>query len=365
MKGSAALVRLVVLGVVLAVPGWGRTTAPAAGDSTPAETGSSANAEVPRVRAGLSLRTPYARGKFPVVFVHGLWANSSCWDRMIADLRGDQALDERFQFWTFDYATGDPIPYTTLLLRRSWTETRRKLDPDRSDPALDRMILVGHSMGGLLARMMVVASGDRLWQMISPRPPGELRGDQADVAALTQLALLTPQPEVSRVVFIATPHRGSDADSGSLHRLANRLARRTELAVSLHHRLVSGNDPDFFSPYFHRKLPTSVEELQVNGPFLATLNQLPIAPTVRAHSIIAVRPHHQTDGLVTVASARLAGVASEKVVTSPHALCPENPDTIAEVRRILQEHQASADQPPEPKAKGYPAEVISQVMTAP
>jgi pimeloyl-ACP methyl ester carboxylesterase len=70
---------------------------------------------------GLSLLSPYTRGKVPVVFIHGRWSNPSSWHRMIAALEGDHAIRGRFQFWTFGYSTGDPIPYSAYLLRSSVT----------------------------------------------------------------------------------------------------------------------------------------------------------------------------------------------------------------------------------------------------
>ena len=82
---------------------------------------------------GLSLLQPYQRGKIPVVFVHGLWANPWSWSRMIESLEADPALRDRYQFWTFGYSTGDPIPYSAVLLRRDLDEVRRKFDPDGTD----------------------------------------------------------------------------------------------------------------------------------------------------------------------------------------------------------------------------------------
>ncbi len=102
---------------------------------------------------GLSLHGPFERGKIPVIFIHGLWALPRSWARMIESLEADLALGSRCQFWTFGYSTGDPIPYSAALLRRDLDEVRRKLNPDDSDEAFDRMVLVGHSMGGLLTNI--------------------------------------------------------------------------------------------------------------------------------------------------------------------------------------------------------------------
>ena len=98
------------------------------------------------VRAdGLSLLRPYRRGQIPVVLIHGLLSNPWSWARMIEELEADAALRDRCQFWTFGYSTGDPLPYSATLLRHDLDEVRRKFDPDRSDAAFDRMVLVGHS----------------------------------------------------------------------------------------------------------------------------------------------------------------------------------------------------------------------------
>src|SRR5262245_41233882 len=82
---------------------------------------------------GLSLLGPYQRGKIPVVFVHGLWASPWSRTRMIENLEGDASLSDRYQYWTFGYSTGDPIPYSAALLRRDLDEVRRKFDPDAKD----------------------------------------------------------------------------------------------------------------------------------------------------------------------------------------------------------------------------------------
>ena len=129
---------------------------------------------------GLSLLQPYVRGKVPVVFVHGLWASPWSWSRMIKALEAEPALKGSFQFWTYGYSTGDPIPFTAYLLRRDLDEVRRKLDPSKADPAFDRMVIIGHSMGGLLTKMIAAESGDRLWRVVSDHPFAELMGEEDD-----------------------------------------------------------------------------------------------------------------------------------------------------------------------------------------
>jgi pimeloyl-ACP methyl ester carboxylesterase len=290
---------------------------------------------------GLSLIGSYQRGKAPVVFIHGLWANPWSWSRMIESLEADSALRDRYQFWTFGYSTGDPIPYSAALLRRDLEEVRRKFDPDGSDEAFDRMVVVGHSMGGLLTKMMVQDSGTRLWRLISDRPFDELAGDPDDLDLFRRALIFKPRREVRRVVFIATPHRGSRVDQGGLGHLGSRLVRLPDPLRASYSRLIARNGPDFFKERFRRSLPTSVDELEWQSPILIRLNEFALAPTVKAHSIIADRRDPPrvggSDGLVPFDSAHLDGVASELLVSSGH-LCQESPAVIREVRRILGEH---------------------------
>jgi pimeloyl-ACP methyl ester carboxylesterase len=260
---------------------------------------------------------------------------------MIEEMEADAALRDRYQFWTFGYSTGDPLPYSATLLRRDLDEVRRKFDPDRSDASFDRMILVGHSMGGLLAKMMVQESGTRLWQLISDRPAEDLAGDQSDRELFRRALIFKPRPEVRRVVFIATPHRGSRVAQGRLEHLGSRLVRLPDPLRATYSRLMARNGPDFFTERFRKGLPTSIDELEWQSPILMGLDELGLAPTIKAHSIIADRRDPPRigggDGLVPYDSAHLDGVVSELIVASGH-LCQDRPAVIGEVRRILVEH---------------------------
>ena len=290
---------------------------------------------------GLSLLAPYTKGKIPVLFIHGLWLSPSSWHRMIAVLEEDAAIAGRYQFWTFGYSTGDPIPYSAYLLRHNLDDLRRKLDPDRSDAALDRMVVVGHSMGGLLTKMMASESGDRLWRVLSDRPDSELRGERADVELFRSGLFFATRPEVRRVIYIATPHRGSRFDRGAIERVGMRLVRIPDPLRAAHQRLLASNGEGFFHDHFRKALPTSIEELEWGSPMIMGLAELVPPPGVRVHSVIAVLPNlppgDRTDGLVTYDSAHVAGVATETVVATGH-LCQDHPEVIGEVRRILTEH---------------------------
>jgi pimeloyl-ACP methyl ester carboxylesterase len=187
--------------------------------------------------AGLAPARPYSRGKIPVILIHGLGSSPKSWAPMIEALEADPSLRERYQFWTFGYATCAPILYSAHLLRQDLRAARGRLDPDGTDPAFDHMILVGHSMGGLLAKMMAQDSRSYLWELRSAQPFEKLVGPPEDRDLLREMVFFKSQPEVRRLIFIATPHRGSRLDRGIIRRVGGRLCRLPDPLEQVHQRL--------------------------------------------------------------------------------------------------------------------------------
>ncbi|MGP0069796.1 MAG: esterase/lipase family protein [Isosphaeraceae bacterium] len=322
-------------------------TPPSAGSSA----GRGAVAGTGRLRfkpLGLSSVRPYATGRIPVVLVHGLWGGPRLWEPMVKALEADQSVSGRFQFLTFAYSGGCSIPHSALLLRRELRTLRDRLDPDRSDPSWDRMVLIGHSMGGLLCKMMVQDSGSKLWDLITDRAVEKLAGPAEALERLRGEMVYKPLPEVRRLIFIATPHKGSPADRELVRTVASRFVRPSDDLQQSYASLLAANGPDAFRPAFRVGLPTSIDQLVWEHPLLLAIDGLPIKPTINRHSIIADRRRQPGtvggDGLVPYASAHDPGATSELVVTAGH-LCLDNLEVIGEVARILKEHASDRDLP--------------------
>jgi hypothetical protein len=83
-----------------------------------------------------------------------------------------------------------------------------------------------------------------------------------------------------------------------------------------------------------------------DNPGLQAFAAIPIVPTVTAHSIIPVLGEGPLedgdDGVVTYRSAHIDGVASELVIRNASHSVRSNPQTVAEMRRILLLHLAQA-----------------------
>ncbi len=291
-------------------------------------------------RSGLILIRPYEPDKIPVVMVHGLLSSPLCWVPMLNELLRDPQITSRYQFLLYLYPTGVSIPIAASGLRAELQDLHDRVDPEGTSPTFNRMVLLGHSMGGLLSHSMAVSSGDRYWFQLSDRPFDDIIGAPDTLNRLRRYLYFEPLPFVERVVFMATPHRGSDMSRGVVGRLGSNLIEQPDEIADLFRSLVREN-PDAFDPKQFRRLPNSIDTLEPRSPVLAALMEMSPRPGVAFHSIIGNdRPGPRetgTDGIVPYSSAFFPGANSTRVVRSDHAV-QKDPEAILEVHRILYEH---------------------------
>lgn len=287
---------------------------------------------------------PRRPGRIPVVLVHGTASSAFRWADMVNDLFEDPRLRDHFEFWFFSYATGNPIPYSALLLRQSLEGAVRQLGGERTDPALGQMVVMGHSQGGLLTKLLVVDAGSRLWDEVSTTPLDQLRLRPASRELARQAMFPQPLPQVRRVVFVATPHHGSYVSGWSVAQLAGRLVALPASLLALSADMLTNNATGLA---VDQKVPRlgSVYGMTPRSPLIRGLSALPIGPGVHAHSIIPTLGDgplaERTDGVVAYSSAHVEGVASEFVVERSGHSTQADPRTISEVRRILLLHLAT------------------------
>jgi pimeloyl-ACP methyl ester carboxylesterase len=294
-------------------------------------------------KTGVRLAQPYSPGRIPVVFVHGTASSPVWWAEMWNPLRADPVLRERCQFWAFNYASGNPITYTAGILRNDLTGLVKTLDPDGKDPALRQMVIIGHSQGGLLAKLTATDTGDKLWHLVSQTNIDELKVDEKTRELLRSNFFFKPLPCVSEVIFIATPHRGSYQNTRFVQRFLNRFIDLPGELVDASASLLKLKDTIQLPASVRKGVPSSLNGMATDNPFMLTLAEIPTAPGIKAHSIIAIKgndqPPNGADGVVKYTSAHVDYAESEFIVRSGHS-CQGNPLTIEEVRRILLAHLA-------------------------
>jgi len=297
----------------------------------------------------LEFLEPHQPGRIPVVFIHGLGSDEGTWFDMLNELRAWPEFHRRFEPWLMHYPTGASFLAVSAQLRLQLAAAVAGLDPQGRDPALRRVVLVGHSMGGLHAKMMVVDSGSAIWYSIAQVPFEQIRVRPQTHELMQRATFFRPQSFVSRVVYIATPHQGSILASLGVGRLASLAVSEPPEITAVHDEAV-GNNPGAFRPEYARKVPTTIDLLEPTSPTLQALEQLRPACWVATHSILG--DIHRSlfggrdDCVVSVESGHTPGARSEICVPAKHTRVHHHPRAILEVKRILTEHLAEFDAAP-------------------
>lgn len=302
-------------------------------------------------QSGLFMGQPYQKGKIPVVLVHGLASSYHIWLDMANELRADPVLRKHYQFWIYSYFTGSPVEYSAyrfrLQLKAVHEQVQRSYGPDE---AAERMVIVGHSMGGLLSRTAVQQSSpDLLGVYLKRQTPGFLeskalstRLSEDSRAQLSRWLTYSPLSFVKRVVFIAVPHRGSDIADSMFGRTISSMVAVPDGVMSFSGQVFEG----LFDPksveirQVGKRYYTGIDSLSSQDPVLRAGVEQAFAKDVRLNSIVGnVYTERKdkklwTDRVVPYDSAHLVPAESERVVPYAHSMTGKDL-VIEEVRRIL------------------------------
>jgi pimeloyl-ACP methyl ester carboxylesterase len=281
--------------------------------------------------ARISRLQPYDPNKTVVLVIHGLMDTPATWTPMLNRLRGYEEIRRNYQFWFYSYPSGYPYPYSAAILRHELDAIEKRF------PVRKPIVVIGHSMGGCISRLLITDAGDKLWTGLLKKPPEQVPLSPESRKLFTDALIFQHRPEIGRVIFISAPLRGSELASNWLGRIGSSLVRSP---VTL---LKAGGNLLQITTYRSgelklKRIPNSVDTLAPTNRFVIAINTIPITPGIPYHTIMGDRGKgdapNSSDGVVPYWSSHMDGANSELIVSSGHA-AHQNPKAIEEVRRVL------------------------------
>jgi pimeloyl-ACP methyl ester carboxylesterase len=277
---------------------------------------------------------PYNPNKTIVLVIHGLKDSQATWTPMINKLRGDPLIRKHYQFWFYSYPSGYPFPYSAAILREELDEVEKEF------PKFKRMVVIGHSMGGCISRVLLTDSGNQLWMKIFGRPPDEVPLSPKTREYFREELFFHHRAEIGRVIFIASPLRGANMASGWIGWLASFIIHESTVSSQASQEMlrVTNTREEELKP---KRRANSVDSLSPKSRFLSALNTIPMTPGVPYHTIIGDRGRgdspNSSDGVVPYWSSHMKGAQTEDIAPSDHG-AHQNPQAIDDVLRILKTH---------------------------
>lgn len=295
------------------------------------------------------LNQPYDPNKRVIVLIHGLASSPEAWVNLANEILGDESLRRRYQLWQVFYPTNIDMLSNRAAIAEALQRTFAHYDPQGDDVASHDAVLVGHSMGGVIGRLLLSDSGDRVIDDMLAGLDPKLIARVRDDPILRRMSVFKPMPQFGRAVFMASPQRGAVVTDGWPLRMVRKLIRLPldvlqQTAELIQRYDVSESDLERLG-LNKGKPPTGPDDLSPKSRFMHATRDLSVEAGLPYHVIVGQRDPkipltQSSDGVVPYPSAHMDGAVSEKVVTSGHSV-QETPQAIAELRRILHEDMAT------------------------
>lgn len=301
-------------------------------------------------RAGVYLMEDYDPARRPLIMVHGLGSSPLAWAKLSNAIWGDPSLRARFQIWHVVYQTDAPLFVARRRLVDYLDTAFEILDPEHDDAARSGIVLIGHSLGGVLSRLLAADAGEALWSAAFNVSPDALPGNSDDVEVVRQLLLFQPYPGISRVIFLAAPHQGSPLADAWYARLINALAGRRTPEMKALGRIARAHPEavrEELRAAYQGAAINSISTLRASQPVRRASETLMPASHIPYNTVAGKLPGRvpEGDGVVPLSSAMIDGAESTAIVASGHDVYA-NDQAIEQILRILMLDVASQDTSP-------------------
>ena len=288
----------------------------------------------------LYMLEPYNPKKKVIVLIHGLASSPEAWIRLTNDIMGDPVLRENFQVWQVFYSTNMPILESRFQINALVQQGFARVA--NNAPAKKDAVLVGHSMGGVIARLMVSQADitQDAFKLVQNTRIAQFKDNPLFKARLQ----MQPIPNFTRAIFLATPHRGTEYADRWHTKLARKIIRIPGAFLGAFADTLQGEIglKDFVKELGHDLIQNGPSDLSENSKFTALTKDIQPSKNIKFHSIIGNTVDTQdtklmSDDIVSYESAYLEGAVSSKVIKGGHSI-QETPEAVLELRRILRLH---------------------------
>ena len=291
----------------------------------------------------LYMLEPYNPKKKVIVLVHGLASSPEAWIRLTNDVMGDPVLRDHFQVWQVFYSTNMPILESRFQIYSIIKQTFQSIDPNSA--AAKDAVLIGHSMGGIISRLLVSDADltQPALKMMKSNKINQFKNDPVFAARLK----LDSIPNFDRAIFLSAPHRGTAFADRWFTLAARKIIKLPgaflgALADSIDTRDL--NAKNFLQDVGHGLIQNGPSDLSHNSKFTQlTENIIPkkdmVFHSIMGNSTNSNDPDVMSDGIVPYSSSQLDGATSEKIIKGGHSI-QETPEAVLELRRILRLHLA-------------------------
>jgi pimeloyl-ACP methyl ester carboxylesterase len=297
---------------------------------------------------GIYLIEPFDPNRIPILLLHGLTSSPLVWRNVATDAMENPLIRKNFQFWYVFYSTGVPVSQSASLIREKIAIVRRLGDPDGRSSASKNMVVVGYSMGGVIARVLATEMGDQFWAVVSRKPFDQVELEPDDREELRRLLFWKPVPGVNEVIFLATPHRGTRMADASFAQLGRKLVGLPASLLRFQERVLSAAIDALDGVKVSRRSFTGIDSLSPEAPIYRAFERAPFAPGLTYHSVIGDRGRgdspESSDGVVGYWSSHLEDAESELIVPTGHDV-QTHPNTEAKIKKILLRYLSKSKTP--------------------
>ena len=289
----------------------------------------------------LYMLEPYNPNKKIIVLVHGLASSPEAWIAVTNDIMGDAVLREHYQVWQVFYSTNMPILESRFQIYALLKQAFSTVNP--KDVAAKDAVLIGHSMGGIISRLLVSDAdiSKQALAMMNNLQQTRLRKHPV----IGERLKMKPITNFDRAIFLAAPHRGTDYADRWFTLAARKIIRLPATFLTTLADTLTSDDvdlKDFVKTLTNDVIQNGPSDLSKKSKFMELTANIPPEKGLVFHSIMGNitkndDPNVITDGIVPYKSAHLDGAVSEKIIHGGHSI-QETPEAILELRRILRQH---------------------------